>query len=75
MASANSLLLQTSLDRVSNPYDLEHLDTKRYGNTGFESELTTILRRKKGDQEGTPKRKLKNGFERNESLWRPLQSL
>ena len=37
MALAHSLLLQNSLDEsVSNPFDLEHLDMKRYGNTGFE---------------------------------------
>ena len=37
MALAHSLLLQNSLDEsVSNPFDLEHSDMKRYGNTGFE---------------------------------------
>ena len=69
MASAYNLLLQNSLDKsVSSPFDFEHLDTKRYGNTGFESELATILRRKKGDQEGTPKRKLKNLLLRTRKL-------
>ena len=69
LASAHNLLLQNSLDKsVSNPFDFEHLDTKRYGNTGFESELATILRRKKGDQEGTPKRKLKNLLLRTRKL-------
>ena len=40
LASAHSLLfLQNPLDQiVSNPFDLEHLDTKRYGFTGFESQ-------------------------------------
>ena len=40
LASSYSLLLQNSLDeRVSNPFYLEHLDTKRYGNTGCEGEF------------------------------------
>ena len=79
MASAHSLLLQKSLDQsVSNPFDLEHLDTKRYDNSGFESQpnsnaaiqLATLnlLRGKKGDQDGTPKRKLKNLLLRTRKL-------
>ena len=40
LASSYSLLLQNSLDeRISNPFYLEHLDTKRYGNTGCEGEF------------------------------------
>ena len=39
MASAQSLLLQNFLDKsVIKPLDLEQLDTKRYGNTGFDSQ-------------------------------------
>ena len=39
LASAQSLLLQNSLDEsVIKPLDLEQLDTKRYGNTGFDSQ-------------------------------------
>ena len=77
MALSHSLLLQNSLDEsVSNPFDLEHLDTKRYGNTGFESQpksnaaiqLATLLRGKKGDQDGAPKRKLKNLLLRTRKL-------
>ena len=77
LALSHSLLLQNSLDEsVSNPFDLEHLDTKRYGNTGFESQpksnaaiqLATLLRGKKGDQDGAPKRKLKNLLLRTRKL-------
>ena len=68
MASVHSLLLQIFLDqRVSIPFDLEHLDTKRFGNPGFDLNL---LRGKKGDQDGAPKRKLKNLLLRTRKLER-----
>ena len=54
------------------------MDTKRYVNSGFESQpnsnaaiqLATLnlLRGKKGDQDGTPKRKLKNLLLRTRKL-------